>query len=433
MRWSFYTASPPDYPRRFSLDLVADAMRKFTLTLWNIYSFFVTYANIDRFDPRSPAPPVAQRSELDRWVLSELHHLVRTVDDELAHYDMTTSARTIQAFVEDLSNWYVRRSRRRFWKSEADEDKAAAHHTLYECLVTLTKLLAPFQPFLTEEMYQNLVRSWDASAPESVHLCDYPQADTALIDEQLMAEMRTALRVVALGHAARNKAGIKVRQPLESVTIKPRSEAEVAGLQRMADLIGDELNVHQVRITLDERELVEYRLNVVPSQVGKKYKALFPAIREALAHMDVAEIAAKLRGGETVTLTVQGQEVSLTTEDVEIQMVAPDDHVLAEEAGYVVSLVTAISEELRLEGLAREIVRRIQTMRKDAGFRIEDTITTYYQADESLLPVFESWGDYIRQETLSMHLVRETPPPDAFVQTHDLDGVTITLGVRQQR
>lgn len=433
MRWSFYTASPPDYPRRFSLELVADAMRKFTLTLWNTYSFFVTYANIDHFDPRSPAPPVAERNELDRWILSELHHLVRTVDDELAHYDMTSSARAIQAFVEDLSNWYVRRSRRRFWKSEADQDKAAAHHTLYECLVTLAKLLAPFQPFLIEEMYQNLVRSWDASALESVHLCDYPQADTTLIDEQLMAEMRTALRVVALGHAARNKAGIKVRQPLESVAIKPRSEAEVAGLQRMADLIGDELNVHQVRITLDERELVEYRLNAVPSQVGRKYKALFPAIKEALAQADAAEIAAKLRAGETLQLTVQGQEVALTSEDVEVQIAALESHVLAEEAGYLVSLDTTISEELRWEGLAREIVRRIQTMRKDAGFRIEETITTYYQADESLAPVFQAWGKYIRQETLSTRLLRRTPPPDAFVQTHDLDGVTVTLSVRQQK
>jgi len=434
MRWSFYTASPPDYPRRFSLDLVAESLRKFALTLRNTYSFFVTYANIDGFDPRTPAPPVEKRPPLDRWVLSELHHLVRQVDDDLAHYDMTRPARAIQAFVEDLSNWYVRRSRRRFWKSEADEDKAAAHHTLYECLLTLCKLLAPFQPFTGEEMYQNLVRSWDSEAPESVHLCDYPQADAALIDEKLMAETRTVMRVVALGHAARNQAGIKVRQPLALAIVKPRSKAEVDGLWQLVDQIRDELNVHEVEVTSDEYDLVDYRIDAVPSQVGKKYKALFPAIKEALAELDsLAALAAaeRVRAGEALQLTVQGEEVTLTPEDVQVETVVGEDYALAEDGGYMVSLWTVMREDLRLEGLAREIVRRIQTMRKEAGFRIEDTITTWYQASESVEPVFRIWGKYIRQETLSKLLLAKAPPKDAYVEEYDLDGELVTLGVRR--
>jgi isoleucyl-tRNA synthetase len=434
MRWSFYTASPPDYPRRFSIDLVAESTRKFALTLWNTYSFFVTYANIDRFDPQSAAPPVAERPPLDRWALSELHQLIQQVDDDLAHYEMTRPARAIQAFVEDLSNWYVRRSRRRFWKSEADEDKAAAHHTLYECLLTLCKLIAPFQPFTAEEIYQNLIRSWDSQAPGSVHLCDYPQADPTLIDGQLMAETRTVMRVVALGHSARNQAGVKVRQPLALAVVKPRSEAEVEGLWKLVDQIRDELNVHEVEITGDDSDLVDYQIQAVPSQVGKKYRERFPAIKEALAKLDMLEAMAaarKLRAGEALQLTVQGEEVTLAPEDVQVLTVAPEGHALAEDGGYMVSLWTLMREDLWLEGLAREIVRRIQTMRKEAGFRIEDSITTYYQASETLEPVFRTWGKYIRQETLSKRLLNKAPRKDAYAKTHDLDGESVTLGVRR--
>jgi isoleucyl-tRNA synthetase len=433
MRWNFYTSSPPDYPRRFSPEAIAEGVRKFALTLWNVYSFFITYANIDGFDPRSPAPPIDERAPLDRWVLSELQNLVRLVDDGLAHYDMTGTARAIQAFVEDLSNWYVRRSRRRFWKSEADQDKAAAHHTLYECLVTLCKLLAPFQPFTAEELYQNLVRSWDAQAPESVHFCDYPQADAALVDEQLMTETRLVMRTAAIGHAARNQAAIKVRQPLPLAVVKPRSAAEAEGLLRLAEQIRDELNVKQVRIVADESDLVDYSVSAIPSQVGKKYKALFPAIKATLASLDPAEVAAKVRDGQPLHLTVQGQEVTLEAADIQVQTAPRAGFALAEEGGYCVAVCTEISAELRQEGLAREIVRRIQTMRKDAGFRIEDKITTYYQASEALLPILESWGDYIRQETLTSNLLAAIPPADAYVETQDLDGESVTLGVRRDK
>jgi isoleucyl-tRNA synthetase len=432
MRWSFYTASPPDYPRRFSLDLVAEGLRKFGLTLWNTYSFFVTYANIDGFDPHSAAPAVEQRLPLDRWILSELHSLIQQVDQDLSQYELTRPARAIQDFVEDLSNWYVRRSRRRFWKSEADADKAAAHHTLFECLAKLCKLLAPFQPFMAEEMYQNLVRSWDHDAPQSVHFCDYPEAEAALIDEQLMFETRAVMRAVSLGHAARNQAGIKVRQPLRLAVVKARSGPEAEGLLHLVDQIRDELNVHQVEITTVEQQVVDYRISAIPSEVGKKYKALFPAIRQALSALDRDAAMAAVTGlqrGEALKLSVQGQEVDLAPEDVDVKSVAAEGLVIAEEGGLIVALDTTISEELRLEGLAREIVRRIQTMRKDADFRIEDTITTYYQTGKGMAAVFETWGDYIQQETLSVELLDSAPPRDAHVEAHELDGESVTIGI----
>jgi len=433
MRWALYTTSPPDYARRVSLPLmleqVAESLRKFSLTLWNTYSFFVTYANIDGFDPRKPAPPVSQRAALDRWVLAELNSLVRVVDDGLARYDMTGSARAIQDFVEELSNWYVRRSRRRFWKSEGDQDKAAAYATLYECLVTLTKLIAPFQPFTAEELYQNLVRSWDDNAPHSVHLCDYPVADPALIDNQLMTETRAVMRVVALGHAARNNAGIKVRQPLAEALIKPRTPAEAVGLERLLEQVRDELNVKQARVVTEEAELVTYSVSAIPSQVGKKYKTLFPAIKQALTQFDAAAAAGQLKQGHALHLIVQGAEVTLAPEDIEVHVQARPGFALAEDGGYMAAVSTGISEELRLEGMAREIVRRIQTMRKDAGFRIEDTITTYYQASANLAPIFQTWAEYIQQETLSMALLNDVPPARAYVEDHDLDGETLKLGV----
>lgn len=437
MRWALYTTSPPDYPRRAStqimLDQVAESLRKFSLTLWNTYSFFVTYANIDGFDPRKPAPPVNERAALDRWVLAELHNLVRNVDDALSHYDMTSSARAIQAFVEDLSNWYVRRSRRRFWKSEADLDKAAAYSTLYECLVTLTKLIAPFQPFTAEELYQNLVRAWDKQAVHSVHLSDYPVAEPALIDQQLMTETRAVMRVVALGHAARNEAGIKVRQPLAEALVKPRTTEEAAGLQRLLDQVRDELNVKQARVVTDEAELVTYHVSAIPSAVGKKYKTLFPAIKQALTQIDASAAAAALRKGEPLQLSVQDQQVELTSEDLQVKIEARPGFSLAEEGGYMAAIDTQISTELRQEGVAREIVRRIQTMRKDAGFRIEDSITTYYQASASLLPVFQAWGKYIQQETLSSTLLAQAPAEGAHVEAHDLDGEALTLGVKRNQ
>jgi isoleucyl-tRNA synthetase len=366
LRWYLLTSAPPGNARRFSIEGVTEVLRRFLLTLWNTYSFFVTYANIDRFDPRS-APPPAYRSDLDRWILSELNQLVAEVSERLEDYDPTTAARRIEDFVDGLSNWYVRRSRRRFWKSESDADKLAAYFTLYHCLVTLSRLLAPLAPFLAEELHQNLVRSVYPEAPESVHLCDFPVADAAQIDPGLTADTRLVMKICSLGRAARSKAGIKVRQPLTRVRVKTRSKLEREGLQRLAYQVLDELNVK-------EMEFLEHR----------------------------AEVQDK------------------------------PEYAVAAEGDYLVAILTHIPPELRDEGRAREIVHRLQTMRRNAGFDIADYIVTFYQADPPLRQVMQNFASYIRQETLSTRLVEGTPEEGAYTQSYRIDGHQIVLGVKRQ-
>ncbi|NPV09861.1 MAG: isoleucine--tRNA ligase [Anaerolineae bacterium] len=429
LRWYMYTAAPPGNPRRFSMDLVGVALREFLLTLWNTYSFFVTYANIDGFDPAKNNVPVAERPELDRWVLAELHSLTAAVDGALARYDVPAAARPIERFVDNLSNWYVRRSRRRFWKSEADRDKAAAYLTLYECLVTVAKLLAPFTPFIAEEMYRNLVARVDPAAPDSVHLCDFPQADVSLVDEGLRADMALAMRLVSLGHAARNSAGIKLRQPLTRALVALRSAEERQALDRLGDVVMDELNVRAIEVVESASELGSYHFSAVPAKVGPKFGRLFPAIKAALAELTEPQAVEALRQGRVLCLEVGGQQVELHPDEVEMSMEPAPGLALASEAGYAVAVDTEITEELRLEGLAREVVRRVQNMRKQAGFRIEEHIVTYYQAGGSLVPVFERYGPYIRQETLSRELRSGTGPEEAHREVFRLDGEELSLAV----
>jgi isoleucyl-tRNA synthetase len=432
VRWYLLTASPPWNARKFSIELTEEVLRRFLLTIWNTYSFFVTYANIDGFDPRDHRIPVAQRSNLDRWILAELNATVQKVTEGLDAYAPTEAARPIEQFVDFLSNWYVRRSRRRFWKSEHDEDKASAHLTLYECLTTLIRLLAPFTPFITEELHQNLVRSLEEDAPESVHLADFPVADESLIAEDLIADTRLLMRLVSLGHSARNYAGIKVRQPLAECVVKLRSPEEQARVARLESQFIDELNVKALRFVQDDSELVEFQVSGVPGLLGKKHGALFPKIRTALAQMDPAEVAALVRSKQPVELVVDGQEVSLLPDEVGVRAIERQGYSLGAEGGYLVAIPTEISDDLLQEGLAREVVRRIHTMRKDAGFRIEDTIRTYYQADEPLVEVLSSWGSYVRQETLSVELLNEDLPTEAYVSEHELDGHRISLGLVRQ-
>lgn len=436
LRWYLYTATPPGNDRRFSVDLVGEVVRQFLLTLWNTYSFFVTYANIDGWTPvkGETEEGVSPFSSLDRWILSELHILVRRVTAALEAYDVTGAARPIAAFVDDLSNWYVRRSRRRFWKSEEDADKLAAYQTLYECLVTVAKLLAPFMPFIAEELYQNLVRSVDETAPKSVHHCDFPVADESLIDEELVRDTQLVMRVVSLGHGARNRAGIKVRQPLAQALVKTREAVEVESLSRLADQVVDELNVKEMVFLEEASQVVDYQLSPVPSLLGKKHGALFPKIRAAVAGMDAAatmDLVRRLQAGQSVEVVADGQTVTLLLEEVEVQLRAKEGYAVAEEAGYLVAVATELSEDLVREGLAREVVRRIQIMRKEADFRIEDYITTYYRADPTLREVLAEYGDYIKQETLSTALIEAEAPAEAYAQTLEIDGQSITLSVRR--
>jgi isoleucyl-tRNA synthetase len=367
LRWYLFTASPPGTARRFSTELVGEALRKFLLTLWNTYSFFVTYALIDRFDPSASGEPSAVgRSDLDRWVLSELNALVDKATRHMEDYNPTEAGRAIQGFVDDLSNWYVRRNRDRFWKSENDADKLAAHQTLYTCLVTVAKLLAPFAPFVAEEMYQNLVCSAFPEEPESVHLAEWPTADLSLVDEQLMEDQRVAMRFSTLVLSARSKAGIRVRQPLPMVHYQARDEREKGSLKRVAQVVNANTNV-------------------------KSY--------------DFDDLA------KWVTLT---------------------DISVAEDAGSGVALETAVTPELADEGLARELVRRLQTMRKNAGFDIADRIATYYQGSEDLCRIMKEHADYVRQETLSRELVAGSPPAGAHAEEQKIAGQAITLAVERR-
>ena len=426
LRWYLYTASPPGNPRRFSRELVGEALRRFLLTLWNTYSFFVTYALLDRFQPEQGAP--VEPSELDRWLLSELHRLVERVTNDLEGYRPTEAGRAIQTFVDDLSNWYVRRSRRRFWKSEDDADKRAAYDTLYRCLVTLCHLLAPFTPFIAEEMYQNLVQSVDGSAPDSVHLASWPEADPSQVDERLSEDMRLVMRIVSLGRAARSKAGVKVRQPLPTLYVKLRSHAEAESLSRLQALLVDELNVKSISVIESEEEFLSYEVKPDLSALGPRYGGQVSAIQEALRRADPASVARAVASGMPVR--IDGWE--LTAEDVLVSSVDREGYASAEEASYVVVVATALTPDLADEGLAREVVHRLQTMRRNAGFEISDRIVTYYQGGEALRRVMQRFADYVRQETLSLELVEGEPPADAHVETHTLDGQKVTLAVQRR-
>jgi isoleucyl-tRNA synthetase len=433
-RWYMYTAGPPGEPRRFSVELVGEVVRTFYLTLWNVYSFFVTYANLDGFDPRTPPVPLAERDPLDRWILSEMHALVREVTQGYETYDVPRTTRPIEAFVDGLSNWYLRRSRRRFWKSESDADKLAAYQTLYECLVTLAKLLAPTMPFLSEAMYRNLVVIADPSAPESVHLAFWPAHGEALIDEKLMADMRLAQKLVSLGHAARNSAGIKVRQPLAEAVFVVRYSAEREVVRDLAATIAEELNVKAVRVAESAEAMVSYSLNPLPQVLARVLRGDFPKVQRALregAPADVQRWAKALLAGETISVEVDGQSYAITPEQCEVVQSAVAGYAVAEEYGYVAALATTLTEDLIQEGLAREFVRRVQSLRKDADFAISDRITITYQASNRLRDAVRAFAEVIQRETLADALVESGPEAGAHSAAFEFDGETVTIGVRR--
>ncbi len=431
LRWYFYTVSPPGQERRISVNLVGDVVRTFMLTLWNTYRFFVTYARLDGFDPRTvPAPPVPERPALDRWVLAELHTLIQEVTESLENYDPTTAGRRIAAFVDDLSNWYVRRSRRRFWKNENDADKAAVYHTLYECLVTLSHLLAPFIPFTAEALYRNLVARVNPEAPESVHLSRWPEPDPARIDERLREEMRLVMRLASLGLAARNAARIRVRQPLARIAFRVRGPEEEEAVRRLADILLDELNIKSLTFIRDLTEVADPELHLRPDRLGPRLGARLPLVREALHGLPASAIIRALRRGETVAVQVDGEIVEVGPEDVEIRYRPKPGWVFVEENDYVAAVWTELTDELRKEGLAREVVRRIQELRKRADFDVADRIVTYYQADPALAEAIAAHAPYIQAETLSEQLLAMTPPPSVeAIERATIDGMTLLLGV----
>ena len=430
MRWLFLRHNPA-HNINYGWATGDEVRRSFVLTLWNTYAFFVTYANIDGWQPadRGEAGGDKQkaRSELDRWLLSELHQLIADVTAGLDDYDTMTPARRIEAFVETLSNWYVRRSRRRFWKSEDDADKRSAYETLHECLVTLAKLLAPYTPFLAEELYQNLVRSHDDEAPTSVHLCDWPESDSALIDQALNDAMRLVMRLASLGRSARSKAEIKVRQPLAQLFVKVRVPAEEEALHRLESQLLDELNVRKLVPIHDESDFLRYEVRPNLPVLGPKYGAAVAQIREALAAMDAADVAAAVAGGEGV----EAAGHQLEPDEILVSTVEREGFASAQEGGYVVALDTEVPPELQDEGLARELVHRLQNLRREAGFDIADRITTYWQGDDDIRRVLEAHGGYVRDETLSLSLVEGEPPAEAHRSEQTVDGHEVVLGVER--
>lgn len=429
IRW-MYCSHNPRVNLHFGYGPADEVRRRFLIPLWNVYSFLATYANIDGWTParvEGSSLEDGPRNVLDRWILSRLQIVVRQVTERLDDYDVSPATRCTEAFVDDLSNWYVRRSRRRFWKSEQDEDKKMAYWTLYQCLVTLVKLAAPIIPFVTEEMYQNLVRSVDAGAPESVHHCPYPVANETLVDQRLMADMDLAIQVSSLGRSARGLAGIKLRQPLARAVVVGPFEGEEDPLGPLADLVLDELNVKELRFAEDRKELVRYVLKPDPAILGPKYGPLLPRIQEVVASLDATTWARRLQEGEPIALAVDGEMVELLPEEVALEARPHEGYKVSEQGDYMVGVDIRLTDELIQEGLARELVRRIQNLRKEANFRIEEKIETYYQGDPDLIKVMREHGTYISQETLSLDIVESDGPEGSYSGSYQIDGKDITL------
>ncbi|MFN8446000.1 MAG: isoleucine--tRNA ligase [Caldilineaceae bacterium] len=423
-RWYMYTASPPGNSRRFSGNLVGETVRKFLNTLWNTYSFFVTYANLSEW--RVTSGESDTHNLLDRWLLSELNILVRNVTEAMENYDVLGATRPVAEFVDTLSNWYVRLSRRRFW----DGDPAALS-TLYEALVTVSQLLAPTTPFIADEIYQNLVASQGKGA-DSVHLSTWPEVNQALIDEQLSVDMALVQKVTSLGHAARQNANLKVRQPLAQVVVRTRNGEEEASLRRLSQLMLDELNVKSMEFTRASGDLVDVAVFPYPKQLGQKYGKGFPKIKAAMATMDQAELAAKLQAGETVEVVADGESFAVAPEDVDVRVTPRSGFSVAEGNGYFVAVTTTVTKELEVEGNARELVRRIQQLRKDAGLEISDRIVLTLSGPALVGDVVSQWGNYIQEETLAVELTQAAPSDGMAMVSFELGNGEVMVGLKRR-
>lgn len=443
LRWYLYSSAPPEASRCFSVNLVGEAVRHYMLTLWNTYSFFVLYANLDRPDLAHPVP-VAERPLIDRWALARLHETIETVTAAMDAFDPTGAARALELFVDDLSNWYVRRNRRRYWRetpgatpeaqAQTDRDKLAAYQTLYECLVTLARLTAPFTPFLAEGMYRNLVLGVSPSSPESVHLCDYPVADASLIDPDLLAHTRATIQVVSLGRAARAASKLKTRQPLPEAVVRPRSASEMEGVRRFQDQVLEELNVKSVRILEVGSDFVTYRLRPHLPAMGKKYGKRIPAIRAALEKADGSAAAVAASEGRPFRVTIEGAEgpetLDLLPAEILIDAQAPEGYASAEEDGRLVALDTHIDRALAMEGLANDLMRNIQDSRKKAAFQVDDRIRIFLVVEGDLLQACEEHRVSIELETLST-LLFEAPPAHLVPIQAEISGHAVLMALER--
>ena len=421
VRWYFYTNSAPWIPSRFGAEAVSEVQRKFQGTLWNTYAFFALYAEIDGYDPSEYDLKTCKLSLMDKWVLSKLNTLVKNVDGMLAEYNITDSARSIQDFSDVLSNWYVRRGRDRYWGSEMTEDKAAAYTTLYTVLVTLAKVIAPYTPFMAEMMYQNLVPAFYPSAPESVHLCDFPAADESYIDPALEKGMADVLDVVALGRAARNAGSVKNRQPLSEMLVASNRPLQIA--DGLAAVTLDELNVKKMSFVSDGASLVRYELKPQLRTLGPKYGKKLKAITAFLANCDGAEVVSAVRANGSYTVELDGEPIVLLEEDLQIFTQSAAGYATAVGGGITVALNTQLSEELLDEGTERELVSKIQTMRKEAGFEVTDRIAVWFTAEGRAKKMLEKGA--FAADVLARSV--QEGSAEGFTRTLDVNGDAVTL------
>lgn len=397
VRWYFYSNSAPWLPNRFSAKNVSEAQRKFLGTLWNTYCFYVLYANIDEFDPTKYNLCDLNLTVMDKWILSKLNNVVKTVDDYLNEYKITEATRAMNEFVDELSNWYVRRSRSRFWASELTDDKVCAYMTLYTVLVEFAKVSAPFIPFMTEEIYQNLVRSVDENALESIHMCDFPKYDEKYNFAEIEQEMDAIRKVVILGRAARNEANIKNRQPLSKLFIQTDNKINAD----YVNIILEELNIKDVELTKDASGFISYNFKPQMRTMGPKYGKLMRPIFDEIAKMDGAEVMETLNSDKPICLNVQGTDVEVFKDDVLIDTQQKDGFVSASDAGFTVVLDTNLTDELIEEGFVREIISKIQTMRKDSGFEVTDRISVVFDGSDKIAKIFAANDAEIKSQTLA--------------------------------
>jgi isoleucyl-tRNA synthetase len=433
-RWYLYTVNPPWNPTRFYLEAISESQRRFLSTLWNVYSFYVLYANVDEFDPDKYHLLPEERGVLDKWIISRFNSLVETVRNELDAYNITPAARAIEEFVDDLSNWYVRRSRRRYWGAEMTEDKIAAYLTLHEMLVGLAKLLGPFTPFISEEIYRNLEAERREDVPESVHLCVFPVCNKDLVNPDLERNMAIARNLVTLGRAARNKVNIKIRQPLSEMVAYLPDPLDRKAVAHLAPIIKEELNVKAVRVADDVNEFVAYRVKPRFDLLGPKYGRLMKDVVAGIASLNPREIATKLEDEGSVEVPCGEGAVPVLAEELVVETVGEEGFAIESEGDVTCALRTVLSPELVMEGLAREMVNKIQTMRKEADFNVEDRIATVFWSDSEVKEACRLHRDYITEETLSRDLVyggeaEAAEPMGEYSRKWDLNGHITVISV----
>ena len=425
IRWYFYTSSAPWLPSRFAGKTVVEGQRKFMGTLWNTYAFFVLYANIDNFDATKYSLEYEKLAVMDKWLLSRLESTVKAVDDNLENYRIPEAAKALQSFVDDMSNWYVRRSRERFWAKGMEQDKINAYMTLYTALVTVAKAAAPMIPFMTEDIYQNLVKSIDASAPESIHLCDFPEVHENWIDPKMEEDMADLLEIVVMGRAARNTANIKNRQPIGTMYVK--SEFQLSEFYK--EIIEDELNVKEVVFKDDIADFISYSFKPQMRTVGPKYGKLLNKIKTVLSELNGNKAMAELKSTGELKLDIDGQEIVLLEEDLLIDMAQMEGYVSESDHTITVVLDTNLTPELIEEGFVRELVSKIQTMRKEAGFEVMDKIRVYAKDNDKIVDIMKNHGDEIKSEVLAEDIV--TGETKGYEKEWNINSEKVTMAVER--